>query len=86
MGALTGRQTEKRKDPTSYVDIKSSQLQEILVKVLKDVRGICIREDKPTVRTSPSLIVQLLTSLQIEANLLYSFHQEIKLCSEQYGQ
>ena len=68
---MTDRKTQ---DSTSYVDIKSSQLQEILAKLLKDVRGICIQEDKPTIRTSPSLIVQRLISPQIEANLLYSFH------------
>jgi hypothetical protein len=44
--------------PTSYVDIKSKDLQEILIRVLKHVRGISLREDKPTVRTFPSLIVQ----------------------------
>ena len=68
---MTDRKTQ---DSTSYVDIKLSQLQEILAKLLKDVRGICIWEDKPTVRTSPSLIVQRLISPQIEANLLYSFY------------
>ena len=72
--------SDLKEDPTSYVDIKSNQLQEILIKVFKDVRGIYIREDKPTVRTFPSLIVQRLTLPQIEANLLYSFHREIKLC------
>ena len=79
---MTDRKTQ---DSTSYVDIKSSQLQEILAKLLKDVRGICIREDKPTVRTPPSLIVQRLISPQIEANLLYSFHQELELCLSSIG-
>ena len=45
---ITDRKTQ---DLTSYVDIKSNQLQEILVKVFKDVRDISIREDKPTIRT-----------------------------------
>lgn len=37
--------------PISYIDIKSKELQEILMSVLEDVRGICLREDKPTVRS-----------------------------------
>ena len=77
----TNRTTDRKtQDPTSYVDVKSNQLQEILGKVFQDVRDISIREDKPTVRTLQLLRVQILTWPQIEANLLYSFHREIKLC------
>lgn len=36
--------------PTSYVDVKSKELQKVLMEVLEDVRGISLREDKPTVR------------------------------------
>ena len=35
---------------TSYVDVKSKELQKVLIEVLADVRGISLREDKPTVR------------------------------------
>ncbi|XTI84713.1 hypothetical protein V2W45_1465739 [Cenococcum geophilum] len=38
---------EKTKDSTFYVDIKFKGLQDVLRKVLKDIRGICLREDKP---------------------------------------
>ena len=34
----------------SYVDVKSKGLRDVLRKVLKDIRGICLREDKPSVR------------------------------------
>ena len=36
-------------DPTFYIDIKSEGLRDILRTVLRDVNGICLREDKPTV-------------------------------------
>ncbi|OCK92589.1 uncharacterized protein K441DRAFT_517696, partial [Cenococcum geophilum 1.58] len=38
---------KKTKDSTFYVDIKFKGLQDVLRKVLKDIRGICLREDKP---------------------------------------
>jgi len=34
----------------SYIDIKSKGLRDVLRKVLKDIRRICLREDKPLVR------------------------------------
>jgi hypothetical protein len=40
------------KDPTSYVDIKSEELRDILREVLKDVHGISLIVEKPTVRPS----------------------------------
>ena len=40
------------KDPTSYVDIKSEELRDILREVLKDVHGISLMVEKPTVRPS----------------------------------
>lgn len=46
--------------PTSYVDIKSKELQEVLVKVLADVRGVSLREDKPSVRFCQSSKASLL--------------------------
>jgi hypothetical protein len=40
------------KDATSYVDIKSEELRDVLREVLKDVYGISLMVDKPTVRPS----------------------------------
>jgi hypothetical protein len=40
------------KDATSYIDIKSEELRGILREVLKDVHGISLMVDKPTVRPS----------------------------------
>ena len=54
---------------TSYVDIKSKQLQEVLIDVLEDVRGTCLREDKSTVRAFQSLQARWLT-LQADSGCL----------------
>ena len=43
-------------DAIAYVDIKSEGLRDILRTVLRDVNGICLREDKPTVQSSLVLI------------------------------
>ena len=40
------------KDATSYADIKSEELRDILREVLKDVDGLSLMVDKPTVRPS----------------------------------
>jgi hypothetical protein len=40
------------KDATSYVDVKSEELRGILREVLKDVHGISLMVDKPTVYPS----------------------------------
>jgi hypothetical protein len=40
------------KDPISYIDIKSEELRGILREVLKDVHGISLMVEKPTVRPS----------------------------------
>lgn len=42
----------KTKDPMSYIDIKSEELRDILREVLKDVHGISLMVEKPTVRPS----------------------------------
>ena len=47
---LTAVADRKTLVPTTYIDVKSKDLQAVLVEVLEDVRGICLREDKPTVR------------------------------------
>ena len=40
------RTTEKQ---THHVDIKSEGLRDVLRAVLEDVKGICLREEKPSV-------------------------------------
>jgi hypothetical protein len=40
---------KKTSDPTFYIDVKSEPLQEILIKVLRGVKGTCLDGDKPTV-------------------------------------
>lgn len=35
---------------TTFVDVKSEELRDILREVLKDISTVCLREDKPTVR------------------------------------
>jgi len=37
------------KDTTSYIDIKSEYLRDILRETLQDVRGVSLAEDMPTV-------------------------------------
>jgi hypothetical protein len=41
------RTTEKQ---THHIDIKSEGLRDVLRSVLKDVKGICLREEKPSVQ------------------------------------
>lgn len=41
------RTTEKQ---THHVDIKSEGLRDVLRSVLQDVKGICLRETKPSVK------------------------------------
>ncbi|KAI5840555.1 hypothetical protein DFP73DRAFT_482409 [Morchella snyderi] len=48
----------------SYVDIKSVDLRDVLREVLKDVSGIGLREDKPTIE--PSLLFNYLPQLEAE--------------------
>ncbi|KAH6666386.1 P-loop containing nucleoside triphosphate hydrolase protein [Halenospora varia] len=55
---------KETKDRTTYVDIKSKCLRDILRVVLQDVRGISLKEDK----------------LSVEQNLLYTFLPELQLC------
>jgi hypothetical protein len=40
------------KDAAFYVDIKSEELRDILREILKDVHGISLMVEKPTVRPS----------------------------------
>ncbi|KAI9726527.1 MAG: hypothetical protein M1835_003773, partial [Candelina submexicana] len=53
---------KKTTDPKFYVDIKSEALRDILRTTLRDVNGICLREDKPTVEQN--LLYNRLTELQ----------------------
>jgi hypothetical protein len=43
---------KKTQDLTSYIDIKSEELRDILRIVLRDVYGISLNEDKPSVGSS----------------------------------
>jgi hypothetical protein len=43
---------QNTKDPISYINIKSEELRGILREVLKDVHGISLIVEKPTVRPS----------------------------------
>jgi len=45
-------QDKENKYYTEYVDIKSEGLQNILCEVFKDVRGVSLRGDKPSVSRS----------------------------------
>jgi hypothetical protein len=47
------------KKPKTYVDIKSVELRDVLRQVLKDVSGISLREDKPTVRPTICNVIPL---------------------------
>ncbi len=40
---------KETKESTFHVDVKSEELRDILREVLKDVHGISLMEDKPTV-------------------------------------
>ncbi|KAF2184285.1 hypothetical protein K469DRAFT_688770 [Zopfia rhizophila CBS 207.26] len=50
------------KDTTSYIDIKSELLRDILKEILQDVRGISLSEDMPTVE--PILLFHFLPELE----------------------
>ena len=57
---------KETKNQIQYVDIKSSGLRDILRKVLQDVQGICLHEEKPSVninKANPSIqiVERLLT-------------------------
>jgi hypothetical protein len=40
---------KETKNQIQYIDIKSSGLRNVLRKVLQDVQGICLHEEKPSV-------------------------------------
>ncbi|KAF2174396.1 hypothetical protein K469DRAFT_648321, partial [Zopfia rhizophila CBS 207.26] len=50
------------KDTTSYIDIKSEFLRDILREILRDVRGVSLAEDMPTVE--PILLFNFLLELE----------------------
>lgn len=50
---------KKTENPTYFIDLKSEALRDILRTVLQNVKGICLREDKPTVRCSLSHTIRL---------------------------
>ncbi len=70
-------------DLTHFIDIKSEALRDILRTVLRNVNGICLRDDKPTVyqplspRSRLEILDRLLTGAQIERNILYYYLPEL---------
>jgi hypothetical protein len=48
---------KETKNQIQCIDIKSSGLRDILRKVLQDVQGICLHEEKPSVSLDPLLQV-----------------------------
>lgn len=50
---------KKTEEPIYFIDLKSEALRDILRTVLQNVKGICLREDKPTVCLSLSHRVRL---------------------------
>jgi hypothetical protein len=44
---------KETKEPTFHVDVKSEELRDILREVLKDVYGVSLMEDKPSVSLLP---------------------------------
>jgi hypothetical protein len=47
---LTARPDKKDEKVTRYIDVKSVELRDVLRSVLKDVNGMCLRAEKPSVR------------------------------------
>ena len=45
---------KETKNQIQYIDIKSSGLRDIIRKVLQDVQGICLYEEKPSVSIEPT--------------------------------
>ncbi|KAI9748613.1 MAG: hypothetical protein M4579_007174 [Chaenotheca gracillima] len=66
------------KEPTCYVDIKSEELRDILRTILRDVSGISLVEDKPSVRLSLTSNGKHTDQGQLERALLYHFLAELK--------
>jgi hypothetical protein len=46
---LTSASDKQSKDTTSYIDVKSELLRDILREVLRDVKSVSVMEDKPSV-------------------------------------
>lgn len=55
----------KTNDPTFYIDIKSEELRDIVRTILRDVKGICLGDDKPTVQLSLPLIEREISNLSL---------------------
>ncbi|KAI9770678.1 MAG: hypothetical protein M1839_003062 [Geoglossum umbratile] len=60
---------------TEYVDVKSEGLQDILREILKDVNGVSLREDKPSVH--PALLLTYLPQLEAY-QAVHSMHTSIR--------
>jgi hypothetical protein len=63
---------------TTFVDVKSEELRDILREVLKDINTVCLREDKPTVRETfvsgkPGIYLLLISHLGPTGSLIQLF-------------
>jgi len=51
---LTARTQDKKSEKQTYfINIKSTELKDVVKEVLKDVPGLSLEEDKPSVSTFP---------------------------------
>jgi hypothetical protein len=78
LGCKTNRSADwQNKYQATTVDIKSSEIIDVLREILKDVRGVSLHEDKPSVRSAaPSYPFSVLTAVQyaqIDPNLLFNY-------------
>jgi hypothetical protein len=48
-------QTKKTQETTSYIDIKSASLRDILREICKDIRGVSLADITPSVRATGHL-------------------------------
>jgi hypothetical protein len=71
---------KKTKVTTSYVDVKSEHLRDVLRDVLKDVKGISLNESKLSVSYVHAAYEVTTHSSKVEQNLLYTALPELELC------
>src|SRR5258708_36571480 len=62
----------------TYVDINSEELRDLLRAAFDTVKGVSLREDKPSVGISGFTERQMLNWRQVDSRLLYVFLPEIR--------
>jgi hypothetical protein len=74
----------QNKYQSTTVDIKSSEISDVLRAILKDVKGVSLHEDKPSARFPPlivpSCLLHVLTAVrhvQIDPNVLFNYLGEL---------